>query len=393
MKKILVVGEYYSENLGDGIICENVKYLLENSFPEADIKISDIMGRLRFEEESSEQSLIIKTSSSKREDIKKYLINKNGQGLGYLYDRLTYKKWKKERETGLANIRRTLEEDFDLVVFAGGQLLYEPFLIPIEQHMEILNNKNTPVIFNGCGIGSFTNKYIQERFNKMMQSKIVKSVTVRDYVAEANEKLLGSSPVKAVKTDDSALWTSKAYQMTEVKASDTIGLGIIFRNNIDFMAKQERLYSQIISQLEENGQDWEIFCNGEVIDQEFAYQLVEKNGYSKEKVATRKVRPHELVELIGSYKAIISFRLHSHIVATSLRVPSIGMTWDKKVNFFFGSFNAEDRCFSVDSNSTEIISKLNEAMGKPLDGEILNKYQLNLKKLLITEVEQILSQD
>ena len=80
MKKILVVGEYYSENLGDGIICENVKYLLENSFPEADIKISDIMGRLRFEEESSEQSLIIKTSSSKREDIKNTSLIKMGRG-------------------------------------------------------------------------------------------------------------------------------------------------------------------------------------------------------------------------------------------------------------------------------------------------------------------------
>lgn len=391
-KKILVVGEYYSENLGDGIICENVKYILSSAFPDAEIKISDIMGRTKFEDNYHQISSTTVNSQSKREQIKSYLSSKEGKGFGYLYERLIYRKWKKERAEGLTNIRNVLHEQFDLVVFAGGQLLYEPFVIPIEEHLKILNETETPIIFNGCGIGAFSNNYILNRFNRILNNSNIKSITVRDYVNEVNKKILANNPIKAIKTSDSALWTKDTYSITESQTRRTVGLGIIHRNNPEFMRKQRNLYKEIILLLESQGQEWELFCNGEIVDQEFAYELVQELNLPKSKVADRTKRPHELVELIASYDSIISFRLHSHIVASSLRVPSIGMTWDKKVNFFFESFNSGNRCFNVDSTPQDIISKLNEIKNNPLDGKILSNSKEELKNILIDVVSNSINQ-
>lgn len=389
-KKILVVGEYYSENLGDGIICENVKYILTSAFPDAEIKISDIMGRTNFEDMDHETFSTTVNYQSKREKFKSYLTDKKGTGLGYLYERLIYRKWKKEREEGLANIRNVLSEQFDLVVFAGGQLLYEPFVIPIEEHLKLLNEKETPIIFNGCGIGTFNNKYILKRFNKILNNSNIKSITVRDYVNEVNKKILTNSSLKAIKTSDPALFTKETYGITEIQTRKTVGLGIIHRNNPEFMSKQKKLYKEIILLLEKKGQDWELFCNGEIIDQEFAYELVQEMKFPKSKVAIRTTRPHELVDLIATYDSIISFRLHSHIVATSLRIPSIGMTWDKKVNFFFESFNGGSRCFNVDSTAQDIVSKLNEIDNSPLDGIVLSNSKNELKELLVDKVSNFI---
>lgn len=387
-KKILVVGEYYSENLGDGVICDNVNYILSSAFPNSEVKIADIMGRTDFIDSSEYTNSVFISNRPTREKLKNYLVNKQGKGLGYIYERLVYRKWEKEREEGLANIRDVLQEKFDLVVFAGGQLLYEPFVIPIEEHIKILSKNNTPMIFNGCGIGAFNNKYILSRFNKALNNPNIKSITVRDYVDEVNEKILVNNSIKAKKTSDPALWTKETYGIPEAQSRKKIGLGIIHRNNPDFMEKQKELYKELIFLLETLGQEWELFCNGELVDQEFAYMLMQELNLPKSNVAVRSTRPSELVELIASYDSIISFRLHSHIIATSLRVPSIGMTWDKKVKFFFESFNNGSRCFSVDSKAEDIIKKLGEINAQPLDGDILLDSKIELENILISEVSK-----
>ena len=43
--RILVIGERYSANLGDPIICETVKYQILENFPDAEIVFADISGR------------------------------------------------------------------------------------------------------------------------------------------------------------------------------------------------------------------------------------------------------------------------------------------------------------------------------------------------------------
>lgn len=389
-KKILIVGEYYSDNLGDGIICENVKYILSTAFPYAEIDIADVMGLTSFNDNAQQIIFPPINEQSKISKLDNWLNAKNGSGLGYFYERLVYQKWKYERKEGLNNIKQFLNRKYDLVVFAGGQLLYEPFVIPIERFVEILVENGTPVIFNGCGIGSFNNSYILSRFNRILKSPNIKSISARDHIDEVNELILKDNSLKAIKTSDPALWTKETYDIIKIQTRKTIGLGVIHRDDSKFMEKQRKLYKEIILMFESRGLDWELFSNGEIADQDFAYELVQEMNFSKEKVAARKKRPNELVNLIASYNSMISFRLHSHIVATSLRVPSVGMTWDKKVDYFFETFNSEDRCFSVDSNSRDIVNKIIEIDNCPLDpnDEVLSHSKENLENILVKEVSK-----
>ena len=44
--KILLIGERYSANLGDGIICETVESLLRNHYKKSEVIMADISGKL-----------------------------------------------------------------------------------------------------------------------------------------------------------------------------------------------------------------------------------------------------------------------------------------------------------------------------------------------------------
>lgn len=388
-KKILVVGEYYSENLGDGVICETVKTIIQDLIPDANITIADIMGRKNFiTDEAEAETIAIKDNKNWREALKNNLSNLNGKGLGYFYDRMVYNKWLETRKEDIKVIKENCSNHYDLVVFAGGQLMYEPFAIPIGAHIEEFEKKNTPVIFNGCGFGKFTNHYAITQFSSFLNAEIVQDITVRDYVSEVNDLLLASNRIKATKTNDPALWVSEAYGITKT-TSDVIGLGIIRRSDPVFNTKQKELYKQIITTLNKSNTKWQLFCNGEVADQNFALELLQEMGLSPDHVAPRPLIPEQLVKLIASYQAIISFRLHSHIIATSLGIPGIGMTWDKKVNFFFSSFGCEDRCFSVNSSAAEILSKLDTIKNIPFSSTELVSQKKFIKTKLNTSIQRI----
>lgn len=390
-KKILVVGEYFSENLGDGVICETVRSLIEDSFPDTEVMIADIMGRTCFTlNEDNSETLAVKESKIWRETLKKYFSEKQGKGIGFFYDRLVYRKWLQIRKKDLEVIKQNCNNNYDLVVFAGGQLMYEPFVIPIIAHIKELEKRNIPVIFNGCGFGKFTNSYAIKQFNKYLDKDIVKSITVRDYVDEVNTLLLKNNRVQALKTNDPALWVEEAYKISK-SDSDVIGLGIIKRSDPIFNLKQKQLYKNIIEQFETDNQKWELFCNGEVADQIFALEIVREIGLSENKVSKRPLVPTELVNLIASYKSIISFRLHSHIISTSLKIPGVGMSWDKKVNFYFNSFNADDRCFTVNTSSEEIVTKINEIDCSPINQEILKEQKIIAKNILIKSINELIN--
>lgn len=47
--KILLIGEVYSPNLGDGVICETVAALIKQKYPNCEIVMADLSGRSEYE--------------------------------------------------------------------------------------------------------------------------------------------------------------------------------------------------------------------------------------------------------------------------------------------------------------------------------------------------------
>lgn len=84
-----------------------------------------------------------------------------------------------------------------------------------------------------------------------------------------------------------------------------------------------------------------VFTNGAIDDYEFACFALRSIG--KEKLLEKRpTRPVELVDVIATCEYIISFRLHSLILAAAYDIPSIGLVWDSKVTSFFETIKREE---------------------------------------------------
>ena len=105
-------------------------------------------------------------------------------------------------------------------------------------------------------------------------------------------------------------------------------------NEINYKEEQLMiLWKDIISCLERKNIKWKIYTNGLQADNEFVLKFIKKYGYSKEKIILPST-PRELVKTIASFRGIIATRLHSCIVAYSLKVPAIGLVWNQKLKMF-----------------------------------------------------------
>lgn len=388
--KVLVIGELYSENLGDGVICENVKHLIEKYVDNVSVDLLDLSGREGFNMVAvAENKVEYKTGYKAK--LKKYFADKNRSFLKSGFNRIVYAREKMVYRDKIANITKQIDKDYDFAVFAGGQLFLDYFLIYMEAVMEVLSEKNIPVIFNACGFGDIVNDYKLNKFKKILSMDNVISITVRDYVDKVNNKILKGNKLQATQTSDAGLWSKETYGITDEKTSRKIGIGVIYRNDILFMNQQKELLMNIIKDLDNKNVEWELFTNGGLDDQSFAQDFFEDIHSERKKMAPRSKTPSELVELISTYDSIISFRLHSHIVATSLQVPSIAIFWDKKVNFFFETYGAEDRCFTVNSRAGIIVDKLLAIRTIPLNEEILNKEKEQAKRKLYDNISKVMN--
>lgn len=64
----------------------------------------------------------------------------------------------------------------------------------------------------------------------------------------------------------------------------------------------------------------------------------------------------QLVKQIASYSKIVSFRLHSHIIAYSCKIPSFGFIWDDKVKDFFAMTGNMGNCCELNNiNIADIV--------------------------------------
>lgn len=388
--RILLIGEFYSENLGDGVISENVKYHLDSEIENLELQIIDLSGRLGYKSKDLDEITLQPSNSTYQ--LKKKL--RTGEGLiNRVYDKIVYHKFLRKNQGSITIIDEQLENDYDIAIFAGGQLIMDYFLVYIEHIMNYLNANNIPVIFNGIGFGKIYSSVNRKKFLDILEYPNVKLISVRDSSTEINEKILSNNRIKANLTADPALWSSDTYSLTKNYASKIIGIGVIFRDDPVFMKNQSNLIKNIINKLEEQHVDWEIFTNGDYLDYKYAKNLYKTISNHNKKIADRPTTPRELVQLISSYRSIISFRLHSHIIATALHIPSIGIYWDDKVTSFFKKFEAQERVFKVNDDSDIVVKKLLSILDNPLSDHKLELEKNLSKETLLNGINDTISSD
>lgn len=365
--KILIIGELYSDNLGDGIIFDNIKRLLESYLNKSKIEIdfADLSCRKGYSEEKS---------NVKHENINilKKMIHKS-EYITYKIQDIKKKKYIKF----VCNKKR-----YDIAIFAGGQLIMPYFTFQIYNFVKYLSKKGTKIIFNACGVSKINSLILQYKMKKALNDRNVIQITSRDDVNKIKQKYVKSCTNKVEKTYDPAIYTNETYNIKKKDNSEVIGLGIM---NVASIPKKELMdfWKETIDKLNEKGYKWQMFCNGNKEDYEFACECLNTFGIEKnnEIIADRPNRPKKLVEIIAQYNSIISFRLHSHIIAYSLDIPTVAIIWDEKVKIFFKDLQLEERCFKIEEGK-KAIDKLVSIINENYDNELKEKQ----KKVIIEKL-------
>ena len=125
--KILIIGERYSPNLGDHIICESVAYLIKKENKELEIDFLDLSGRDGFE--NPEGSIIKARLSSKKKAISSVFTK-----LGLDSDYFAFRKYHEKNKAYF--YQQINGKKYDLAIFAGGQMFLDYFVFPIQTIVE-----------------------------------------------------------------------------------------------------------------------------------------------------------------------------------------------------------------------------------------------------------------
>jgi polysaccharide pyruvyl transferase WcaK-like protein len=249
-------------------------------------------------------------------------------------------------------------KSIDRIIFCGGQMFLGYFANSLMAIVGFAEKHDIKVSWNAVG-ASKLNKHDRRTFQKVLEAKCNVALTYRD------SKDFFERYVKFpyASTPDTALLAAEVYNVHKQK-SDVIGIGILSYHCAEKRAGSQykpvdkyRTFREIIELVEAKGYKWQFFTNGSQEDHNEAKEILQTLGYeiSEATLTARPVSDIELVATIQKYCAIISYRLHSHIIAYSLGIPSFGFAWDKKVVDFFSLIDEADNCSPFGNYSAEYV--------------------------------------
>lgn len=319
--KILLVGEFYSDNLGDPLLCQTVEKLILREYPDARIIPFDLTGRVSETEYYQPKTSLFWDWVTKQ-----------------VYDRFLYyrraailRAFDKDKLRALRVWYRLKElkkqHRFDLVIFAGGSLFMDYFAGMINLILRQFAFGRAKVLFHACGMSTLDEDAIY-LLRQVLASRKVVSISLRDSYERFTE--LFTTKAKVIKTYDTALNCSRLYEGAGEKKTP-LGIGLI-----------DRCYDQQLSLIRyflNRDIRWKAFTNGSPYDWEYAAKLLTDAGIPEnaldQYLEKRPVTVQELIDTVTGYEKIIAFRMHCQIVAASFGVPSFGFAWDTKVTEFY----------------------------------------------------------
>lgn len=322
--KILLIGEVYSDNLGDPLLCESVERLIQDKYPCSEIVRFDMSGRISFQARYTKYKSPLDLAG--KIDIFTLYFS-------LIRDRNLYRAFAKDRSRyismwcSLCNVMR--KQHFDLAIFAGGSLFMDYFAGIINLIVAQLAKKRINTIFHACGMSSLgdTGRYLlEEAFNR----DNITCISLRDSYEHFLSLFSTRAPV--IETYDTALNCSLLYTPADEKIAQ-YGIGLKFGD--EYFEEQVSL----IREMRMSTLQWKVFTNGDVND-----VYTEKNVLLRAGICEKELefylteRPKTIMELVNSvtqFERIISFRMHSQIIAASFGIPCYGISWDNKISEFF----------------------------------------------------------
>jgi len=239
-------------------------------------------------------------------------------------------------------------EKFDIAVFAGGSLFMEYFAGIISCVVKKLNRSGIKVIFHSCGLSSLSTDAIKVLYDTFKLSNVI-SITLRDSYERFVELFPTITHVK--ETYDTALGCSTLYRRSEIISAE---YGICLIGRYEYYEFQKEL----LLLLKNSNCSWKAFVSGNDKDYNVAIELLEDIGIPKIDQCEYLMRlPSTTEEFIGtvtSFKKVLSFRMHSLIVALSYNIPNAGFVYDDKVGMLYQRLGIENHGIEIQSSNADL---------------------------------------
>lgn len=152
--------------------------------------------------------------------------------------------------------------------------------------------------------------------------------------------------------------------------------------------RYKRELTKLISELSQNNKLELILSTDWKWDIDFANYLTQKGNKENIKIILAN-SPDELCSKISSYKVLISTKMHPLIIASSYSVPSIGISYNFKVDNYMNMIHRSNFCYKIDNVcSKKIINQITD--NKTVSDTLLYKkkvYEMmkEIKKRVIDE--------
>ena len=402
--KIAICGLVKSENIGELFIARSLEYLIGTELRKKDPDIGidfvevDLLGRndeiedipnAFFKRVNNYSYYYRKGEALDKvfQELKKHANEMDNTMLGNSIHRIRHGIWK----SGL-NYRKRLEtffneklEGVDFIVIDGAGLLeysYNEYEWPLMLISKYAEKHGLSVVYNAIGrAGDFDeNDFRSNILKRALQSSQVKYVSARDSV-ETVQACAGSKH-KVKLLADAAFWMKETYKIEDNPNRTKIGIGLIRGTSLtgygdDFEGDSwVKLFVNIAKELEKRGYDYEFFTNGLPADIALGREVLSKMALDNDKMVIRPVDDVELYNTINDYKAMITCRMHSAIAAFTLKIPSVILSWNDKVNKLMEIVGYPDRAINKESFDAKLIV---DAMEKAMKEGVSDKPLDNMK--------------
>ncbi|ENN84631.1 polysaccharide pyruvyl transferase [Rhizobium freirei PRF 81] len=345
--KIVVFNVKYSENLGDGLLAECVELALASGRGGIEVETIDLAGRQAFA-----------AGHGRRRRLALGLLR-------WLPAVIRRRLVRAALEHRLNKLRAQWEDKIvsaDAVVIGGGNLFQDDdlnFPLKIGTVLDCVSRHDRPLAIYAVGVSNHWSEPAYHLFARLKQTRLV-HLSVRDgFAQDAWSEHFPEGPSAKIARDPGLLLQASSTPGERVSLpTDPMTIGLCITNPL-ILRRHGRAtvsgipfssiaaYRDLIGLLLDDGQRVVLFCNGAREDQAFAESI--RNSVAKHRaiaagtltVSGRPRLPVDLIETIQSMNVILAHRLHACIAAYALRIPHVGLGWDKKVEGFFNSVGRE----------------------------------------------------
>lgn len=361
MKRIGLVGLYSIDNMGDSLLCETTRYILEDAGDDVEVVEIDAAPRGLASYPGLHKLKLLLSALLIRVASLLFARTMPRSRARYHFERLA---WRLKLQWHFKRIIPTC----DAIIFAGGGFLKfknQGLNYVVEQVVDLCGQHNIPVMLSAVGIEGFdSDDYRCRKLKSAISSPVIRSITTRDYLETLEDGYEVRAPTRTRLVGDSAFWATECYGIQRKSDATRVGVNLIREDIFQHYGKRlsatglKAFYIDLLTRLDAQGIDWVLFSNGMKIDEDFGRRLLHKMGKPIDKMLSPPRTARELVDLISGFQSILGARMHACITAYALDVPAVGLIWNEKLTRFSEITRQRHMFFDEDDLNVETVCKV-----------------------------------